>query len=192
MGDKRKRRGERPPARAKFYADHDFSQELAEQARRSTRPKLNIVTARELGFERREDEFHYAYAAEEERVLLTCDQGYLDDVRYKIDRTAGVVVFTGDVSDAANLKSLLDQVVAIGRFAGREFLARTKVMISRSQLYIRYRASRGCIAVLRLDRDKLASTWSGNCPECWTRVNEVADDEVQCCECGTTFDPSEL
>lgn len=76
--------------RVKFYADEDIDMALIHYLR--SKHKISIVTASELGYQGRDDEFHFQEAYRQKRFLLTRDRHYLDHSRFPFNQMLGVVI----------------------------------------------------------------------------------------------------
>jgi hypothetical protein len=102
--------------RARFYADEDIEDEVVEVLRNRG---ANIVSARELGYLRKPDSFHVAYALKKRRFILTKNaRHYMDDAVVPPNLTHGVVVLdvrAGDTDAMAGaLARLLETVLRFG------------------------------------------------------------------------------
>jgi hypothetical protein len=86
----RRRRKEPHPGRVRFYADEDVPKHLIEYLRE--RHKVNITSAKEMGYQGRDDRFHFQEAEKQARFLLTCDKDFLDHSRFPFRRMVGVVI----------------------------------------------------------------------------------------------------
>lgn len=74
----------------RIYGDADLEAELEEYLRNHN--WINYEGARELGFSGRDDEHHYREALRRERVLVTHDDDFLNNSRYALHETEGVIV----------------------------------------------------------------------------------------------------
>jgi predicted nuclease of predicted toxin-antitoxin system len=74
---------------AKFYADEDIEPVLIEILRDLD---FDITSAREVGMVHRDDTDHYGYARQQGRMLLSHDQGYLNDLTFPLTQHPGAVV----------------------------------------------------------------------------------------------------
>lgn len=96
--------------KVKFYADHNLDRAIIEVLRRL---KYDIETAREIGAEYQPDQFHYRHAFTQKRVLLTLDKDYLDNGRFPLSQTHGVVIFNIDTSNPGEIARALEVVDAV-------------------------------------------------------------------------------
>lgn len=76
--------------RVKFYADENIPKNLIEYLRR--RHNVNITSAHEMGFQGRDDTFHFHEARKQKRFLLSCDNDFLDHRRFPFGQMEGVVI----------------------------------------------------------------------------------------------------
>lgn len=112
--------------RARFYADHNLDASIVEVLRYR---KYDVETAQEVGAERQPDEFHYRRAFMTRRVLLTQDKDYLDNERFPLSQTRGVIVFNIDTADVVQIARALEVVDTIlGRMA--PVLDESKVLLN--------------------------------------------------------------
>lgn len=95
---------------AKFYADHNLDESIVLVLRHQGH---DVETAREIGAERQPDEYHYRRALKTKRVLLTEDGDYLDNRRFPLSQTRGVVVFNIDISDTGQIARAVEVVDVI-------------------------------------------------------------------------------
>lgn len=97
---------------ASFYADHNLDAAIVEVLRHL---KYDVETAQEIGFEHQPDEFHYSRAFNTNRVLLTRDKDYLNNERFPLSQTRGVIVFnidTANTKEIARALEVIDVVLA--------------------------------------------------------------------------------
>ncbi len=73
----------------RFYADADVPAQVVAYLRQRGH---KCITAAEMGFERRDDAFHYAYAKRQRRILLTLDKDFLNLRKYPLQRHPGIIV----------------------------------------------------------------------------------------------------
>jgi hypothetical protein len=93
------KRGEFPPAtrfrKMKLYADEDIEDEAVAFLRGRG---VNIKSARELGYRRKPDSFHAAYAHRTKRFLITRNgKDYLDDAEFPFRSLHGLIVVSADM-----------------------------------------------------------------------------------------------
>ena len=93
-----------------FYADANLDASIVEVLRIL---KHDVVTAWEIHSEAHPDEFHFKYAFGSKRVLLTQDKDYLDNDRYPLNLTRGVIVFNVDFGDIGQIARALEVVDTI-------------------------------------------------------------------------------
>ena len=96
--------------RASFYADHNLDESIVYVLRHQ---KYDVVTAREIGAEQQPDEYHFRWSAQKGRVLLTQDKDFLDNGRFPLSQTHGVVVFNVNSASTSELARALEVVDAI-------------------------------------------------------------------------------
>jgi predicted nuclease of predicted toxin-antitoxin system len=112
--------------KARFLIDKNVDREVADVLRRL---RWNAYHAEESGLGTHEDEDIYAYARGERRVLLTHDPDFLDDRRFPLRLSPGVIVLPGGSGERSALIRALDWLlVIVGR--DRELWTGTKVRIT--------------------------------------------------------------
>jgi len=112
--------------KARFLVDESAGPALAGEVKRRG---WNAAYVGELGLEGHPDEDVFSRAWQEDRVLLTHDQDFLDDRRFPPHRNPGVVVLPGASGMTQGLANALDRVLDfIGRH--RKYYQHTKILIS--------------------------------------------------------------
>ena len=91
----------------RVYGDADLDTDFEDYLR--DHKWVNYTGARDLGFADRDDQHHYREASRQERVLVTHDDDFLNNTRYALQETEGVIV----VKRAQGLEA---QAVAFERF----------------------------------------------------------------------------
>lgn len=71
-----------------FYCDEDFPEPSLEKLK-NFKVKHCVL---DFNYQGRDDDFHYQFAAGLKAVLLTLDDDYLDNQRFKLNKTFGVIV----------------------------------------------------------------------------------------------------
>lgn len=117
---------------ARFYADHNLDQSIVYVLRHE---KFDVETAEGIQADKQPDEFHYRYAFKSKRVLLTHDKDFLDNERYPLSQTCGVIVFNVDTNNASQIARVLEVVVTI--LAGLAPALRQKKFVVNSDYTIR-------------------------------------------------------
>lgn len=74
----------------KIYADENI--ETIFNCIFKSEAKVNIISAVELGYKGRDDEFHFKEAKRKNRFLLTCDHDFLNHNKFKFNQMIGVVI----------------------------------------------------------------------------------------------------
>jgi predicted nuclease of predicted toxin-antitoxin system len=94
----------------RLLADHNVEREIVEHLRRSG---FDVVSAAESdALRNRDDAFHYQYARETRRYLLTKDLDFWDDRKHPLKRSPGVVIITtSDVDLGRWLPFLLRRLI---------------------------------------------------------------------------------
>ena len=87
---KDKNKGEPLPGRIKLYADENIAIRLIQYLRKIH--KVNITSAIEMGFQRREDHFHFQEAKRQKRFLVTCDKDFLNHSKFPFNQMLGIVI----------------------------------------------------------------------------------------------------
>lgn len=91
-----------------FYCDEDFPYP---SLFRLSRFKVKHAVL-DFNFNGRDDEFHYQYAAQQKTVLLTLDDDYLNNRRFKLDKTYGLIVIqAGELSSWERVNMVLDKLI---------------------------------------------------------------------------------
>ena len=112
--------------KVRFYADHNVDYAFVEALRIK---KYDVETARDIGAERQPDEFHFRRAFKSKRVLLTLDRDFLDNDRFPLSQTRGVIVLNVDTSNIPQLARAFEVVdVILGDVAG--VLQEMKVIVN--------------------------------------------------------------
>jgi hypothetical protein len=78
--------------RSKFLADENIDVRVVAYLRKR---KFNVKTVAESNLKHRDDADVLAFAWREDRILLTHDEGFLDEQRYPPNRNPGVIVLPG-------------------------------------------------------------------------------------------------
>jgi len=89
-------RTQKPEGRTRFYADENVDEAVIRWLRAQ---KYHVESARELGYSKRDDEFHLQEAARRGCILLSNDVDYLDDRRFPFHRLTGTGVVVMHTSD---------------------------------------------------------------------------------------------
>jgi hypothetical protein len=113
--------------RARWLLDENLDPALADTLRAL---RWNTTTAREAGLVGHDDTDVFAYAWREDRVILTKDDGYLDDRRFPSHRNPGVVVLPDEAGDFAAFVSAMRMVLAVVG-PTRELWRGTKIAVDR-------------------------------------------------------------
>jgi len=109
-----------------FYADHNVDYSIVEALRIK---KYDVETARDIGAEKQHDEFHFRRAFRSKRVLLTLDRDFLDNRRFPLSQTHGIIVLNVDTSSIPKLARAVEVVyVILGGLAG--LLKEKKVIVN--------------------------------------------------------------
>jgi len=112
--------------RVQFYADQNLDESIVLVLRKLG---LDVGTARDIGAETQPDEFHYKRAFTTKRVLLTQDKDYLDNARFPLSQTRGVIIFNVDTASTRELGRAIEVINTI--FAdSAPVLDETKVILN--------------------------------------------------------------
>ena len=93
--------------KAKFYADHNIDKSIVHVLRQW---KYDVEVAAEIGAERQPDEFHYRRASKSKRVLLTQYKDYLDNRRFPLSQSQGVILFNVDQASTRGIARALEVI----------------------------------------------------------------------------------
>jgi predicted nuclease of predicted toxin-antitoxin system len=105
--------------RTRFYVDEDVSEDIVKYLRLKG---FHVESARELGFQKREDTFHLQEARRRKCVLLTCDNDYLNHKKFPFReiKDCAIIIIRTEYSEHHQidlghmLVSLVDEVGASG------------------------------------------------------------------------------
>lgn len=79
-----------PRKKPRFYLDENFFPACL--------PVLTRFDAKhavvDFNYQGRDDKFHFNFACHEQRILLTLDTDYLNDVKYKLPLTFGLIIIS--------------------------------------------------------------------------------------------------
>lgn len=97
----------RPHKKPIFYCDEDFP-----------KPSLVILSdfqvkhsVLDFRFQGREDEFHYQTAFKNKSILITLDEDYLDNKRFKLSQTFGVIIIkVGQLANWQRVNTILEKL----------------------------------------------------------------------------------
>ena len=100
--------------RVRFLIDENIEPETIAFLKKR---RANTKSVKEFGYQCRSDGDIYKLAYREKRMLLTQDDGYLDNRKFPIDQTSGILIITGcsgyqDMN--AILEALLTSIVPFG------------------------------------------------------------------------------
>jgi predicted nuclease of predicted toxin-antitoxin system len=99
--------------RTRFLVDEDVNYEVVEYLRDSG---WNAESVLDVGLQGHPDENVLAYAWKHDRVLLTHDDGFLDDQKHPPTRNPGVVILPGGSGDT---QALIASVRIVHHLVGR-------------------------------------------------------------------------
>ena len=109
---------------SKFLADENLDAEAVQAIRNIG---WSVKTVRDAGIAARSDEVVWATARKEDRVLLTTDKDFLDEQRFPIRQSPGVVILPAVSASVAGLVTALATALnIIGRH--REMWCATKLI----------------------------------------------------------------
>ncbi len=78
----------RPYKKPSFYCDEDFPEPSLKKLK-NFKVKHCVL---DFSYQGRDDDFHYQFAAKQKAILLTLDDDYLDNRRFKLSKTFGVII----------------------------------------------------------------------------------------------------
>ncbi len=111
---------------ARFYIDHDVDGVVVEMLRWL---KYDVETAKDIGAEAQRDEWHFRRAFRTKRVLLTKDKDYLDDERFPLSQTRGVIILNIDTANPTEIARSLEVIdLVLSRL--RHTLEQAKVILN--------------------------------------------------------------
>ena len=112
--------------RARFYCDHNVEPAIVEVLRHLN---YDVESARDIAAEQQPDEFHYRRAFKSKRILITLDKDFLDNVRFPLSQTRGVIILNIDTADTGKIARALEVVdVILGGIAPT--LKESKVVVN--------------------------------------------------------------
>jgi predicted nuclease of predicted toxin-antitoxin system len=110
----------------RFYIDHDVDNVVVEILRWL---KYDVETAKDVGAEAQRDEWHFGHAFRTKRVLLTKDKDYLDDERFPLSQTRGVIILNIDTANPEEIARSLEVIdVVLSKL--RHTLEQAKVILN--------------------------------------------------------------
>lgn len=103
---KPKRIQSKPFKKPAFYCDEDFpAPSLRLLSKFKTKPSVL-----DFGFQGRDDIFHFQYALEHKSVLLTLDEDYLDNKKFRLNNSYGVIVIkVGELASWERVNEVLSR-----------------------------------------------------------------------------------
>lgn len=110
-----------------FYCDEDFPEPSLKKLK-NFKVKHCVL---DFNYQGRDDDFHYQFAAEQKAVLLTLDDDYLDNRRFKLSKTFGVVVIQAGrfpTWDRVNL--VIDKLMPLLKSLNDQSLKGVKITVS--------------------------------------------------------------
>ena len=125
--------------RARLYADEMVEDEAIEFLRNN---KVNVQTARELGYAGRGDGFHVSYARRTKRFLFTKDRDFLNDRRFPLNNIPGIIVMKADMTRVAEYATCLHLILGFVIPYG-ELRSGQKIEVTPARLSHRFRTADG-------------------------------------------------
>jgi predicted nuclease of predicted toxin-antitoxin system len=107
--------GRRFKEKARFLVDESAGSGLARALRDFG---WNAVFVSEVGLGGQSDEDVFGFAWKQDRLILTHDEDFLDDLRFPFHRNPGVVVLPGASGEPGFIEAVHDVLSTIGRFRG--------------------------------------------------------------------------
>ncbi len=117
----------RPHKRPSFYCDENF-------------PKPSLIIFKDFQvkhsvldfrFQGREDEFHYQTAFKNKSILLTLDEDYLDNKRFKLSQTFGVIIIkVGQLANWQRVNQILEKLKPVLKSLNNDSLNFCKIAVS--------------------------------------------------------------
>ncbi len=112
--------------KARFLVDENLGQSIVEDIRQLG---LNVRGVAEVGLSGHPDENVFAFARRENRILLTKDRGFLNERRYPLRQTSGVVILPDAPIDGdVFLDALATAILIVRRF--RKAYSQTKLVVN--------------------------------------------------------------
>jgi predicted nuclease of predicted toxin-antitoxin system len=106
---------DRSRKKARFLVDESLGPEVANVLKEY---KYNAVFTSDVHLSGHDDSSILGYAWKHKRMLLTHDQGFLDDRKYPHIRNPGIVILPGAQGDENSLiRALSDVIFVIGKYA---------------------------------------------------------------------------
>lgn len=132
--------------KARFFVDESLGRRTTKLLRELG---WNVKDVFEVGLEGHSDEDVLAYAFRKNRILLSHDNGFLNDRRFPYHRNPGVVILPGGSGDVnALVLGLLDMIVLVASYA--EIYRGAKMEISTDRVFsVRSRDDSGIIKTRR-------------------------------------------
>lgn len=130
----------------KLYADEDIEDEVIEMLKDN---KINILSAKELGFKGKDDGFHLNYAYKKKRFLLTKNvkHFYYDDKSTPFQKIHGIIALDGDMRDTINYINVLSKIFDFLNYG--EIYSGMKILINSKEIHLRFISFNGRLAELK-------------------------------------------
>jgi predicted nuclease of predicted toxin-antitoxin system len=136
----------RPFGRVRLYADEDIHEAIVLFLREN---KVNVTSARELGYSGRDDRFQFAEAGRQGRALLTGDRGFLDNRRFPLGGSHCVIVLDLAQDDTAAVGHALEWLIAEVVPSG-EAIDGTKIAVRADHMELHWKGRDGTAQRQRL------------------------------------------
>jgi predicted nuclease of predicted toxin-antitoxin system len=136
--------------KVKLYADEDIEDQIVTYLRDK---RINITSARELGYRGKPDSFHAAYAFKKKRFLLTKNEkDFFNDRDLPFNRTHGVIAVTGDMGNVDEYKMSLLWLIDI--IVPDEYYRGKKIRISPREVMAKFIGENGHLVIMRFKQEK--------------------------------------
>ena len=120
--------------KTKIYADENIDSELIYSLREKY--KINIITADELGFKGRDDDFQFKQAYKLKRFLLTCDWDFLDHKKFPFNQMIGIIIL--DIPNSFPGIGYIHVLLTNEVFPSGKEIEGTKIVVHKDTLDIHY------------------------------------------------------
>lgn len=129
-----------PRRKIRAYFDANIPVSVAERARKTLR--WDVLSVQEsASLSRREDSFHYSHARKLKRLLFTLDRDFLNDLKYPLRQSPGVIVIGARQDDPNDIYFGIELAAWFLEEAFRkvpEFLSGVKVNVTLEAQTIRF------------------------------------------------------
>ncbi len=112
--------------KVRCYADHNVDYSIIEALRMK---KYDVESAKDIRADNQPDNFHFRRAFQTKRVLITLDKDFLNNDKFPLHQTRGIIILNVDTSNIAHLARAVEIIyVILGESA--KLLKENKVIVN--------------------------------------------------------------